>query len=68
MTVPVEHYIPKLNTSNDKISKYHTSAGTRHLQDMLGLFCNCLISIRHSQDIYKTSSCRWLAIDISKIS
>ena len=43
-------------------------AGTRHLQDILRLSWNCLVSIRHFQDIYKTSSCRLLARDISKIS
>ena len=43
-------------------------AGTRRLQDILRLSWNCLVSIRHFQDIYKTSSCRWHAIDISKIS
>ena len=30
-------------------------AGTRHLQDILGLSWNCLVSITHFQDIYKTS-------------
>ena len=39
------------------------SVGTRRLQDLLGLSWNCLVSIRHFQDIYKTSSCRWLAIE-----
>ena len=43
-------------------------AGTRHLQDILELSWNCLVSIRHFQDIYKPSSCIWLAVDISKIS
>ena len=37
--------------------------GTRRLQDLLGLSWNCVVSIRHFQDIYKTSSCRWLAIE-----
>ena len=30
-------------------------AGKRHLQDILGLSWNCLVSITHFQDIYKTS-------------
>ena len=30
-------------------------AGTRHLQDILGLSWNSLVSITHFQDIYKTS-------------
>ena len=40
---------------NDIIIK--NPAGTRHLQDILGLSLNCLVLIRHFQDIYKTSSC-----------
>ena len=30
----------------------------RHAQDILGLSWNCLVSIRHSSDIFNTTSCR----------
>ena len=39
-------------------NKDGTPAGTRYLQDILGLSSNCFVSIGHFQDIYKTSSSR----------
>ena len=61
-------FLHEVKSFTDNILNTTHPAGTRHLQDILRVSWNCLVSIRHFQDIYKTSSCRWLVIDISKMS
>ena len=51
-------FLHEVKSFTDNILNTAHPAGTRHLPDILRLSWNCLVSIRHFQDIYKTSSCR----------